>query len=63
MRVIRVKTKRERDLLEREILKRRKVLAVVTDPKDLESDLVRKADVVILDESQEEDRSDKLPKV
>ena len=51
MRVIRVKDRRSRERIERKLLKERKVLAVVSDLKDLRDEFVRKANVVIVDES------------
>jgi len=51
--VIRVRDKRSRERVERKFLQKRKVLAVITDLRDLKSDIVKKADVVILDESQQ----------
>ncbi len=53
MRVVKVKDRRSRERIERELLKRRKVIAVISDLKDLKNELVRKAKVVILDESPE----------
>lgn len=51
--VIRVRDKRSRERVEKKFLRKRKVLAVITDLRDLRSDMVRKADIVILDESQQ----------
>ncbi len=49
--MIRVKDRRSRERIERKLLKERKVLAVVSDLKDLRDEFVRKANVVIVDES------------
>ncbi len=51
MKVVKVKNKKSRERLEKKFLKKRKVLAVISDLKDLNSDFVKKADIVILDES------------
>ncbi len=53
MRVIKVKDRRSRERIERKFLEKRKIIAVISDLKDLKSELVRKANVVIVDESQE----------
>ncbi len=57
LRVMKVKDKRSRERLERRLLKKRKVIAVISDIKDLKSELVRKANVVIVDESSRNDNS------
>ncbi len=53
MRVIKVKDRRSRERIERKFLEKRKIIAVISDLKDLKSELVKKANVVIVDESQE----------
>ena len=57
MRVVKVKDRRSRKRIERRLLKKRKVIAVISDLKDLKSKLVRKANVVIVDESSKDDNS------
>ena len=57
MRVVKVKDRRSRERIERRLLKKRKVIAVISDLKDLKSELVRKANVVIVDESSKDDSS------
>ncbi|EDP75993.1 hypothetical protein [Hydrogenivirga sp. 128-5-R1-1] len=51
MKVFKVKSRRERERIERRVLKNRKVVAVVNDVRDLNSDFVKRADVVVVDES------------
>ncbi|RLJ70599.1 hypothetical protein BCF55_0876 [Hydrogenivirga caldilitoris] len=51
MKVLRVKSKRDRERVERRVLGKKKVLAVVSDVRDLNSDFIKKANVVIIDES------------
>ncbi|WP_457600970.1 hypothetical protein [Hydrogenivirga sp.] len=51
MKVVKVKSRKEREKIERKVLRSRKVLAVVSDVRDLNTDFVRKADVVVVDES------------
>ncbi len=51
MKVVKVKGRKEREKMERKLLKSRKLVAVVGDVKDIRSEFVRKADVIILDES------------
>ncbi len=53
MRVIKVKDRRSRERIERKFLEKRKIIAIISDLKDLKSELVKKANVVIVDESQE----------
>ena len=57
MRIVRVKDRRSRERIERRLLKKRKILAVISDVKDLKSDFIRKANVVIVDESSKDDNS------
>ncbi len=57
MRVVRVKDRRSRERIERKLLEKRKVIAVISDLRDLRSDLVKKANVVIVDESSKDDES------
>ncbi len=57
MRVVKVKDRKSRERIERKFLKKRKVIAVIGDLKDLRSDLVKKADVVIVDEGLKDDGS------
>jgi len=51
MKVLKVKSRRERERIERKVLKKRKVVAVVSDIRDLNSDFVKRADVIVVDES------------
>ncbi len=53
--MVKVKDRRSRERIERRLLKKRKVIAVISDLKDLKSELVRKANVVIVDESSKDD--------
>ena len=57
MRVVRVKDRRSRERIERRLLKKRKILAVISDVRDLKSDFIRKANVVIVDESRQNRKS------
>ena len=57
MRVVRVRDRISRERIERKLLEKRKVIAVVSDLRDLRSDLVKKANVVIVDESSKDDES------
>ncbi len=57
MRVVRVKDRRSRERIERRLLKKRKILAVISDVRDLKSDFIRKANVVIVDESTQNRKS------
>jgi hypothetical protein len=52
MRVIRVKSKRERERLERLLLRKKKVLAVIDNPKYIGDEFTRKADFVIIEEKK-----------
>jgi hypothetical protein len=51
MKVVKVKDRRSRERITKRLLKERKVVAVVSDIKDIRADFVNKADVIILDES------------
>ena len=51
MKVVKVKGRKEREKMERKLLKSRKLVAVVGDVKDIRSEFVKKADVIIIDES------------
>ncbi len=51
--MVKVKDRRSRERIERKFLEKRKIIAVISDLKDLKSELVKKANVVIVDESQE----------
>ncbi len=55
MRVVRVKNKRERERVERLLLRKRKVLAVVDSPRYIGDELTKKADVVIIEENPEKE--------
>ncbi len=57
MRVLKVKNKKSRERLERRLLQKGKVIAVISDIKDLGSEFIGKANVVILDESSKDDNS------
>ncbi len=56
MKVIRVKDRKARERIERKVLGKRKVLAIVRDWRDIRSEFVKKADVVIVDESPSPER-------
>ncbi|WP_461831547.1 hypothetical protein [Aquifex sp.] len=51
--VLFVKDKEQREKALKKLLKKRKVVAVVSKPKDLKKELLKKADVVILVENGE----------
>jgi len=56
MKVMVVKDKVQREKALGRLLKRRKVVAVVSDPSDLKRDIVKKADVVLLEHGEDSSR-------
>ncbi len=51
MKVLKVKDPKSRKRIEKKLLRERKVVGVVSNVKDISSDFVKKADVIIVDES------------
>ncbi len=51
MKVLKVKDPKSRERIEKKLLRERKVVGVVSNVKDISSDFVKKADVIIVDES------------
>ncbi len=51
MKVMKVKDRKSRERLEKKLLRDRKVIGVVCDVKDITADFVKRADVIIVDES------------
>ncbi|GAB6065918.1 hypothetical protein JCM9492_10100 [Aquifex pyrophilus] len=51
--VLFVKNQKQKERALRKLLRRKKVVAVVNRPEDLKRDLIKKADVVILEENEE----------
>ncbi len=51
MKVVKVKDRKSRERIEKKFLKERKVVGVVSNVKDITADFVRRADVIIVDES------------
>jgi len=54
MKVLVVRNKSQRERAVRRLLDRRKVVAVVSSPKDLQKEVLKRADVVILEENKNE---------
>ncbi len=51
MKVVKVKGRKDRERVEQRLLKNRKLVAVISDVRDIRSEFVKKADVIIVDES------------
>lgn len=54
MKILAVKNKRQREKVISRLLKKRKIVAVVNNPSQLKSELLKKADVVIYEEDGED---------
>jgi len=54
MKILAVKNKRQREKIISRLLKKRKIVAVVNNPSQLKSELLKKADVVIYEEDGED---------
>ncbi|NPB07696.1 MAG: hypothetical protein GXN96_02055 [Aquificae bacterium] len=52
MKVLVVKNRNQRERAVRRFLDRRKVVAVVSSPRDLQKEVLKRADVVILEENK-----------
>ncbi len=51
MKVLKVEGREKRERLERKLLRKRRVVAIVGSVKDINTEFVKRADVIIVDES------------